>query len=256
MPIQTIRGSIYQSVGVQEYLVFTPVFLNIIPMEENFGSIFLLRSWASFRSYLNAGTAVATDSITTSNGIGIITLPFCPQRFSRSSCHNANQPATCATGNACVFWNPGSAQTPKAPRVLPARRRSFCRSVTDFSGPFSTGLSGAVILDPRGSQACKAMIIKGCLPIEEFLNGQGVALARFFQGQEAAANRSNHFRLAADYPTSCVCGGKVGNRKGTSIRSDHIFHPRSNLVGHGLLTTHYKKTNSRVQPSAFGLNFT
>jgi hypothetical protein len=59
----------------------------------------------------------------------------------------------------------------------------------------------AVLLDPRGAEPCKAMLVDGELPGQEFVDGQRVAAASLLEGEQAAANRRNDFGLATDDPS-------------------------------------------------------
>ena len=46
------------------------------------------------------------------------------------------------------------------------------------------------------------MTLNQMLPTEELVYGQLVALARFFQAQETAADRGHEYRLASYYPSA------------------------------------------------------
>jgi hypothetical protein len=59
----------------------------------------------------------------------------------------------------------------------------------------------AILLDSGGSKTRKAVLVDGKLPREEFVDGQRITAASFLKGQQAAANRSNDFRLATDDPS-------------------------------------------------------
>src|SRR5476651_2664919 len=89
-----------------------------------------------------------------------------------------------------------------------------------------------VLLDARGAQAGKAMLVDGGLPGEEFLDRQCVTGASFFEGQQATAHGRNHLSLAADDPALCARRGQIRNRERTAVRPDHILDPRAMGFGH------------------------
>src|SRR5215203_2864302 len=83
-----------------------------------------------------------------------------------------------------------------------------------------------VVLDAGGAQAREAVLVDGLLPAQEFFGRQRVALARFLETEEAAPDRGDDFRLAADHPATGVGGGKVRNRQRAAVWPDDIFDPR------------------------------
>ena len=52
-----------------------------------------------------------------------------------------------------------------------------------------------ILLDARGAQASKSMLVDGVLPGQEFFDGQRVAAAGFLQREETAAYSSDNFGL-------------------------------------------------------------
>jgi hypothetical protein len=68
-----------------------------------------------------------------------------------------------------------------------------------------------VLLDTRGAQPGKAMLIDGKLPGKEFVDRQRVAAASLFEGEQAAANRGNDFGLTADNPPFGPGRGQIRN---------------------------------------------
>src|SRR5215212_1043468 len=83
-----------------------------------------------------------------------------------------------------------------------------------------------VLLDAGGSQAGETMLVDRGLPGEEFLHGEGIAVAGLVQRQEATAYRGDDLRLTADYPAAGARWGQIGNGQRTTVRPDDIFHPR------------------------------
>src|SRR5262245_39950866 len=77
----------------------------------------------------------------------------------------------------------------------PVGRRSH-ESVTDLKPALL-----AVLLDPRGAQTGKAMLIDRILPGEEFFDGQCVAAASLLEGEQTAAHSRDNLCLATDHPT-------------------------------------------------------
>jgi hypothetical protein len=57
-----------------------------------------------------------------------------------------------------------------------------------------------VLLDARGAQSGKAVLIDGKLPGKELVDRQRVAAACLLKGEQAAANCGNDFGLTANYP--------------------------------------------------------
>jgi hypothetical protein len=45
------------------------------------------------------------------------------------------------------------------------------------------------------------MLVDGALPGQELIDGQLISVARLLDAEQAAANGSDHFRLATDHPT-------------------------------------------------------
>jgi hypothetical protein len=69
-----------------------------------------------------------------------------------------------------------------------------------------------VLLDTRGAQPGKAMLIDGKLPGEKFVDRQRVAAASLLEGEQTAANRGNDFGLTANNPPFGPGRGQIRNR--------------------------------------------
>ena len=69
----------------------------------------------------------------------------------------------------------------------------------------------AILLDPRGAQSCKAMLIDGKLPGKEFVDGQRVAAASLLKGEQAAAHCGNNFGFTANNPPFGPGRGQIRN---------------------------------------------
>ena len=80
------------------------------------------------------------------------------------------------------------------------------------------------------------------LPGEEFLDGERVTAARFFQRKKSAADRGNDFCLAANHPTFRSRRRQIGDRQGRTVWPDDILDPRAMGLGHWLYsqTRHYR----------------
>src|SRR5215469_12670050 len=59
----------------------------------------------------------------------------------------------------------------------------------------------AILLNAGGAKAGEAVLVDRKLPGKEFVDGQGIAAAGLFEGEQATANGSHDFGLAADDPT-------------------------------------------------------
>ena len=92
-----------------------------------------------------------------------------------------------------------------------------------------------VLLDARGAQAGKTMIVDGGLPGQELLDRQLISLAGFIEAEQTTANGSHHLGLPANDPATRVAGGQIGNRQRAAVRPDYIFDTRSNKIGHRTL---------------------
>jgi hypothetical protein len=69
----------------------------------------------------------------------------------------------------------------------------------------------AILLDARGAQPRKAMLIDGKLPGEEFVDGQRVAAASLLEGEQAAADSGNDLGLTANNPPFGAGRGQIRN---------------------------------------------
>lgn len=96
--------------------------------------------------------------------------------------------------------------------------------------------SVSVLLNPRRTQAGKAVPVDRTLPGQELFHRQRVSLAGFVQRQKPSAYRGNHFRLPADHPSTGRCRRQIGNCKWRPVWADHIFDTRTCSVGHCTLT--------------------
>ena len=70
----------------------------------------------------------------------------------------------------------------------------------------------AILLDTRGAQTGKAMLVDGKLPGQEFVDGQGVAAAGLLKGEQAAADCGNDFGFTANDPPFGPGRGQIRNR--------------------------------------------
>ena len=70
----------------------------------------------------------------------------------------------------------------------------------------------AVLLNPGGSQAGKAVLIDRVLPGEELVDGQRVSAAGFLKGKQATADGSNNLSLTANDPPFGSGRGQIRNR--------------------------------------------
>jgi hypothetical protein len=102
--------------------------------------------------------------------------------------------------------------------IVKAGADSFGMRKTGFAkrSRFSSNLPAwqgllPVLLDAGGPQAGQAMLIDGELPGKELVHRQRVAAASLLEGEQAAANRSNDFGLAADHPPFGSGRGQVRN---------------------------------------------
>ena len=99
-----------------------------------------------------------------------------------------------------------------------------------------------VVLYQGRAKSGEAVLVDGGLPIEEFVDGKGIALAGFLKTEQPTANGGDHFCLAADNPTAGIPWREVRNRQRTSIRTDHVLYAGTHLDGHCThllnLTTH------------------
>ena len=90
----------------------------------------------------------------------------------------------------------------------------------------------AILLDARGAQAGKTVLIDGQLPRQEFVDSQRIATAGFFQREQTATNGSYNFRLAPDDPAFGGWGRQIRNGQRAAIRPNYIFDPRAVGFGH------------------------
>src|ERR1043166_6746869 len=79
---------------------------------------------------------------------------------------------------------------------------------------FTTAETGgllSILLNARGTQAGKAVLVDRELPGQEFVHGQGVAAASLLERQEATADGGDDFGFAADDPTLGPGCGQIRN---------------------------------------------
>jgi hypothetical protein len=82
---------------------------------------------------------------------------------------------------------------------------------------FSSNVAGsdegllAVLLNARGAQPGKAVLIDGKLPGKELVDRQRVAAASLLKGEQATADRGNDFSLTANYPPFGSGRGQIRN---------------------------------------------
>jgi hypothetical protein len=69
----------------------------------------------------------------------------------------------------------------------------------------------AILLDARGAQPGKAMLIDGKLPGKELVDRQRVAAASLLKGEQATADCSNDFGLTANNPPFGPGRGQIRN---------------------------------------------
>jgi hypothetical protein len=69
----------------------------------------------------------------------------------------------------------------------------------------------AILLDARGAQPGKAMLIDGKLPGQEFVDGQRITAASLLKGEQAAADSGNDFGLTANNPPFSAGRGQIRN---------------------------------------------
>ena len=89
------------------------------------------------------------------------------------------------------------------PQVLTGYRPDLDRILADLL---------PVLLDTRGAQPGKAMLIDGKLPGEKFVDRQRVAAASLLKGEQTAANCGNDFGLTANNPPFGPGRGQIRNR--------------------------------------------
>jgi len=58
----------------------------------------------------------------------------------------------------------------------------------------------AILLDARGAQTGKTVLIDGKLPGQEFIDRQRVAAASLLKGEQTATDGGNNFGLTANNP--------------------------------------------------------
>src|SRR5258708_33153726 len=84
-----------------------------------------------------------------------------------------------------------------------------------------------ILLDARGAQPCKTVLIDGKLPGQEFVDRQRVTAASFLEGEQAAADRGNDFGLTANNPPFGPGRGEIRNCYRTAVGPDDVLYPRA-----------------------------
>src|SRR5579862_1904724 len=80
------------------------------------------------------------------------------------------------------------------------------------------------------------MLVDRELPGQKFVDRQRIAAACLLEGEQAAANRGNDFRLATDHPSLGSGSGQVRDSQGAAVGPDDVFYPRAMRLCHGVLT--------------------
>src|SRR6185437_9417044 len=93
-----------------------------------------------------------------------------------------------------------------------------------------------ILLDAGRPEAGQAIRVDRDLPAQEFVDRQRVARTGVFKRQEAAANRGDHLRLAANDPAARAGRRQIGDCQGTAVRTDHVFYSRPQRFTHWTLT--------------------
>ena len=78
----------------------------------------------------------------------------------------------------------------------------------------------AVLLDARGAQAGKAVVVDGGLPGQEFFDRQRITFTGFFEAEKATTHGGDDFGLPANHPAPRVGRRQIGDRQGAAIGTD------------------------------------
>ncbi len=113
----------------------------------------------------------------------------------------------------------------------------------------------AILLDARGAQPSKTMLVDRVLPGKELLNGQRISGAGFLERLKAATYRRDHFGLSTDDPALGRWRRQVRNSQRTTIRPDDILDPRA--MGFVHWHTHKQDSTDRYcgKTTSRGLKF-
>jgi hypothetical protein len=106
----------------------------------------------------------------------------------------------------------------------------------------------AVLLDARGAQAGKAVVVDGGLPGQEFFDRQRITLAGLLEAEKPATHGSDDFGLPANHPAPRVGRRQIGDRQGAAIGADDVFSAGSYQIGHWTLYINsrpYERTVAR-----------
>jgi hypothetical protein len=90
----------------------------------------------------------------------------------------------------------------------------------------------AVLLNARGAQAGKAVLVDRILPGQKFFDGQRVTTARLFQRKEPAPDRRYDFCLSANDPAFGSRCRQIGDRQWGAVGPDDVLDPRAMGFGH------------------------
>src|SRR3954453_20352551 len=73
-----------------------------------------------------------------------------------------------------------------------------------------------VLLNSGGAQAGETVLVDRELPRQEFVDGQGIAAARFFKGKQSAADGGDDLGLAANDPSLGTWRGQIRDSEGAA----------------------------------------
>ena len=110
----------------------------------------------------------------------------------------------------------------------------------------------AILLDARGAQSSKTMLVDGKLPGKEFVDREGVSAAGLLEGEKSTTDSGDDFGLAANDPPFGPGRGQIRDRKRAAVRPDDVFYPRAMGFCHGVLTNS-QPLNSRRNRNPRGL---
>ncbi len=122
----------------------------------------------------------------------------------------------------------------------------------------------AVLLYPRGAQACETVLVKRSLPGQIFFRGQCITITGFFEAQKAPAYGCNNFGFPPDDPAVASWWWQVRYGQRRPVGADDIVDAGTQLTVsvHTLLLTltHTGRTtgaySAQLRASyATGLNF-
>src|SRR5262249_4868279 len=118
----------------------------------------------------------------------------------------------------------------------PKMRKTGFAKRSRFSSNADRRVLLAVLLDARGAQARKTMLVDRELAGEEFVDRQCVAAAGFPKGKQAAAGGGNDFSLVGNDPPLGAGRRQIRDGERTAVGPDDVFDPRAMGFCHGVLT--------------------